>query len=231
MQLATSPRTAFLRDLRAEIMHNYPAGRVIIAVDGAEGSGTEAFADDLAAVYREAGTATARASMRDFHLPREKRHAHGRRDPGDYYARSFDYETLRRVLIDPFRMAGSTGFQTTAFDVGRDAPVVASWQTGPADMVLVLDGPFLLRPEIRTAYHVGVYLDVPLVLVYERLAATQGRDADPDAPSNARYVGGWRHYEQKVQPQYAADVVVGLTDPAHPRREHPQPACEVLPDA
>jgi uridine kinase len=225
MQLATTPRTAFLRDLRAEIVHNYPGGRVIVAIDGAEGSGTAEFADDLAAVYREAGTSTARASMRDFHLPRQRRHPGGRGDAGDYYERSFDYETLRRALIDPFRLGGSTGFQRRAFDARRDAPVVSEWQTGPADMVLVVDGPFLLRPEVRGAWHFSVLLDVPLTDVYARLSSSQGRDPDPEAPSNARYVGGWRRYGTEVEPQYLASAVVDLTDPAHPRRQFPDTGC------
>lgn len=225
MQLATTPRTAFLRELRAEIAHNYPAGRVIVAVDGAEGSGTAEFADDLAAVYREAGTATARASMRDFHLPRETRHLHGRADAGDYYERSFDYETLRRVLIGPFRLGGSTGFQTRAFDVRRNAPVLSEWQTGPADMALIIDGPFLVRPEVRGAWHFSVLIDVPLTEVYARLAASEGRDPDPDAPANGRYVGGWRRYGSEVEPQYLASAVVDLSDPDHPRREFPDTGC------
>jgi len=225
MELATTPRTTFLRDLRAEIVHNYPAGRVIVAVDGAEGSGTDEFADDLAAVFREAGTATARASMRDFHLPRETRHASGPADPGDYYLRSFDYETLRRVLIGPFQMAGSTGFQTTAFDVRRNAPVVSAWSTGPADLVLIVDGPFLLRPAIRGAWNYSVLLDVPLTEVYARLAAAQGRDPDPDAPSNARYVGGWRRYGAEEEPQFLASAVVDLSDQRNPRREYPDTGC------
>ncbi|WP_022901770.1 uridine kinase [Humibacter albus] len=225
MQLATTPRIAFLRELRAQIIRDYPRGRVVVAVDGAEGAGTAEFADDLAAVYREAGTDTARASMRDFHLPRATRHAHGTDDPRDYYERSFDYETLRRALIDPFRLGGSTGFQTTAFDVTRDAPVVTEWKTGPADMVLLVDGPFLLRPEIRGAWNFSVLLDVPLADAYARLAATQGRDPDPEARSNARYVGGWRRYGERNEPQYLASAVIDLSDPEHPQREYPDTGC------
>lgn len=225
MQLVTTPRVDFLRGLRKEIVHDYPAGRVTVAVDGAEGSGTGEFADDLAAVYREAGTATARASMRDFHLPRRTRHRNGPDDPVDYYERSFDYETLRRVLIDPFQLGGSTGFQTRAFDVSRDAPVVSEWTTGPADMVLIIDGPFLLRPQIRGALNYSVLIDVPLALVYARLAASQGRDPDPDAASNARYVGGWRRYGTQIEPHYLASAVVDLSDRDRPLREYPDAGC------
>jgi Panthothenate kinase len=225
MQLVTTPRVALQRALRAEIVHNYPGGRVMIAVDGATGSGTGQFADGLAAVFQEAGTATARASIEDFHRPRAERHEGVIDSAREYYERSFDYRTLRRVLIDPFRMAGSTGFQTDAFDVRRDAPTLSSWLTGPADLVLVVDGVFLNRPELSGSWNYSVYLDVPLVDAYARLAEASGRDPDPEAPSNARYVGGLARYDAEVSPSLKASAVIDNRDPEHPRRVFPDVGC------
>jgi uridine kinase len=225
MQLVTTPRVALLRRLRAEMTHNYPAGRVAIAVDGVPGSGTGEFADGLAAVFAEAGTATARASMEDFHRPRAERHQGDADQAREYYERSFDYRTLRRVLIDPFRMAGSAGFQTDAFDVRRDAPTVSSWRTGPADLVLVVDGVFLNRPELSGTWNYSVYLDVPLVQAYARLAETAGRDPDPDAASNSRYVGAFQRYESEVQPALKASAVIDNREPEHPTRVFPGVGC------
>jgi len=225
MQLVTTPAVAVQRDLRAEIVHNYPAGRVLVAVDGAPGAGTAEFADGMASVFAEAGWSTARASIEDFHRPRADRYADGRRSARGYYESSYDYRTLRRVLIDPFRMAGSAGFQTAAFDVRRDAPIVASWQTGPADIALFVDGIFLNRPELSGAWHYSVFLDVPLETAYARLSATARRDPDPRAEANARYVGGFQRYETEVQPRLAASAVVDNSDQEHPRRVFVDTGC------
>jgi len=218
MQLVSTPLVEFQRGLRGEIDHNYAHGRVVLAVDGMVGAGTAAFADELARVYAETGREAFRASMEDFHRPRAQRRQAGRDSADGYYRDSFDYGTFRRVLLDPFRMAGSTGFQTAAFDVKRDAPIVSSWQTAGADAVLIVDGPFLLRPDLRGAWNYSIYLDVAARLAYERLAIRDGRDPSPDADSNARYIGGWQSYLADAEPFFAASAVVDNTDQAHPRR-------------
>lgn len=218
MQLVSTPRVEFLRDLRREIDHNYAHGRVMVAVDGMTGSGTAEFAAGLASIYTEAGRRVFHASVEDFHTPRDERYRAGRQSAEGYYQDSFDYSTLRRTLLDPFRMAGSTGFQTVAFDVRRNAPVVASWHTADADAVLIIAGVFLLRPELRAAWNYTIHLDVPVSLAYERLAVTAGRDPNPDAPANLRYIGGQELYLAEVEPLLSASAVVDNSDPEHPRR-------------
>jgi uridine kinase len=218
MQLVTTPRIEFLRGLVREIGHNYAGGRVIVAVDGIAGSGTTEFGDELARVFEEAGRGAFRASIEGFHRPRTERYRLGRESPRGYYESSYDYRALRRALIDPFRMAGSTGFSTTAFDMKRDAPVVTSWLTGPADLVLIIDGVFLLRPELRAFWDFSIHLDVSLETAYERLAKSAGRDPDPAAPSNARYVGGQELYFAESAPLSSASAAIDNTDPSRPRR-------------
>lgn len=225
MELVTTDRIDFLRSLAGEFGHNYPRGRIVIAVDGPRGAGTRQFADGLAEVFRENGREAARASMEDFHAARSARARQGEDSPRGYYEDSYDYSTFRRVLIDPFRLGGSTGFQTKAFDLHRNAPVIASWLTGPADLVLIVDGVFLNRPEISGIWNASVYLDVDDATRYARLAASEGLDADPAAAANARYVGGQRLYQEQVAPQSAASAVVDNTDPEHPLRIFPDAGC------
>ncbi|MDQ1583587.1 MAG: uridine kinase [Microbacteriaceae bacterium] len=221
MQLPSTPRIEFLRGLVAEIAHNYGRGRVMIAVDGdsaagsrgAAGSGgahvtdagrenaagasagTASFADDLAAVFREAGHTAFRASIGDFHSSRAVRDAAGEESPESYYRDAFDYRTLRRVLIDPFRMAGSTGFQTSAFDERRDAPTQSRWLTAPADAVLIIDGVFLNRPELRDLWNFSILLD------------------DPSLPG-----GALAPYFADTDPRTRASAIVDNSDPDAPRR-------------
>src|SRR6187402_3605507 len=127
MRLPTTPTTTVWRGLRDEVRQHYRGGRVIVAVDGRDGAGKTVFADGLAAVFAEDGSAVFRASIDGFHRPRAERYARGRTSPEGFYLDSYNYSTFRRVLIDPFRDApqtsGSTGFQLAAFDVHRDAPV------------------------------------------------------------------------------------------------------------
>lgn len=219
MRLVTTPRVELLRELRAEILHNYRVGRVIVGVDGISGSGTAAFADDLAEVFREDGRAAFRASIDDFHRPREERYARGRASAEGYYLDSFDYSLFRRVLVEPFRLAGSAGFQLVGFDEQRNVGEEMRWVTGPKDAILIVDGAFLLRPELRGIWHYSILLDVPVAEAYRRLQTSIGADPRPDAASNARYVGGQKLYAADATPRAHASVVIDNADEAHPTRQ------------
>ena len=159
MELVTTPRIRFLRDLAGEILHNYGRGRTIVAIDGPVRSGKTEFGDDLAAVFRERGHPVFRASLEQFHRSRAEQEAFGPDTPDRYYGYGFDYSLLRRVLVEPFRMAGSTGFVTAAFDPTRDARIIPKWITGPPDATLIIDGRFADRPELRDLWDWSAVLE------------------------------------------------------------------------
>ncbi|GAA5033611.1 uridine kinase [Microbacterium fluvii] len=217
MRLPITPVTTLCRELRDEVRRSYRAGRIMLAVDGLDGAGKTTFADTFA----EAGVAVFRASIDDFHRPRAERYARGRTSPDGFYLDSYDYATFRRVLLEPFRDGAQTatiGFQLAAFDLARDAPVEAAWTTAPRDAVLIVDGIFLHRPELRGAWNWSLWLDVPMEEAYRRMALRDGSDPDPLAPSNDRYRLGQERYLREADPQVAASVIVDNSDPAHPRR-------------
>ncbi|MDO9394943.1 MAG: hypothetical protein Q7T71_00200 [Herbiconiux sp.] len=188
----------FADALAGEIRHNYRAGRVIVGVDGIEG--TAAFADELAAAFRRAGADTVRASLDDFQRPRDARLLRGEHSPEGWYFDRYDTSLLARVLLEPFRMGGSTGFQTTGFDAARDQPRESRWLTAPADAVLVLDGPFLQRPGMRGRLNFTAYLE--------------GRQFGLPA----EVVGADALYQAEAGPRFGANAIVDIADPGHPRR-------------
>ncbi|SDS45949.1 nucleoside/nucleotide kinase family protein [Microterricola viridarii] len=198
MELVLTPRVRFLRALGDEIMHNYGHGRTIVAIDGALQSGKTAFGDDLAAVLTERGHPVFRASLEWFHRSREEQAKFGDDTAERYYNYGFDYSLLRRVLVEPFRMGGSTGFVTKAFDPKRGIQVQPKWLTGPIDATLIIDGRFINRPELRGLWNYSIFLDS------EPLAGPEG-EAD-------------RIYFGEAHPRTQATAIVDNHDPAHPRR-------------
>lgn len=192
-------RRAVLDSIAEQLQHNYGRGRTIVAVDGAADAGRRTFADDLAEALRRRGLDVFRASMNDFLKPRAEREARGADSAAGRYEDSFDYSVLRRVLIEPFRMNGSTGFVTAAWDAVADRQIEPKWLTGPADALLVLDGPFLGRPELRGLWNASIWLDGP------------APDSDPVmAAAQALY--------EKTKSRDQATIVVDVTDPDSPRQ-------------
>lgn len=194
MELVATPRVTFLRELAQEILHNNGRGRVIIALDGPLRSGKSEFGDDLAAVFRERGHSVFRASLEYFHRTRAEQNAFGADTPERYFRYGFDYSVLRRVLLEPFRLAGSTGFVTAAFDPSSDMRIQPKWLTGPSDAALIIDGRFINRPELRALWNWSAYLDAP---VTDAADALYHRDDDPAS---------------------LATAVIDNSDRAHPRR-------------
>ena len=87
--------------------------------------------------------------LADFHRSRKEREQDGWFSPRAFYEESFDYSLFRRILIDPFRTAGSTGFVLAGFDEQRDQIIhQPKWITAGADALLVIDGLFLNRPDL-----------------------------------------------------------------------------------
>ena len=166
--------------LAAEIAHNYGRGRVVVAVDGA---GSSAFADDLALALELPDRPAFRASADDFRRPT------GERGPDDE-ALGLDLSLFRRVLIEPFRMAGSAGFVLDAYDAERDVATESRWTTAGQDAILIVDGRSLHRPELAGLWNYSLWLD--------------GGEGDEGAEDRAA--------------RSAAMAIVDLRDPEHPRR-------------
>ena len=199
--------------LAAEIVALYAGGRVVVAVDGMDGAGKTHFANDLAVALTATGRSVFRASIDDFHRSQAERHARGADSADGYYRDSFDYSTFRRVLLEPFRMGGSTAFVTASFDHVRDLPVQSKWRTGPKDAMLVLDGIFLNRPELAGLWNYSVWLDVTREIAEKRML-----DRDGPAENVERYRGGQDLYLSEVNPRTAASSIIDNSDFDHPRR-------------
>ncbi|WP_127793055.1 hypothetical protein [Agromyces sp. LHK192] len=159
MRLVTTPRVTALRGLADALAPRVGRGRMIVAVDGPLRSGKSAFADDLRDVFEEAGRTVFRARMEDFHRSREAQAAFGADTPERYYRYGFDESALRRVLVEPFRMGGSTAFVTRVFDPVRDAWVEPKWRSGPEDAILLIDGRFVLRERLAELWDVGLAIE------------------------------------------------------------------------
>jgi uridine kinase len=205
-------KIAVMDGLADSILRDHGKGRTLVAVDGIDGAGKRPFADDLAVSIGRGGHAVSRASVDAFHRPRAQRYARGEDSAEGYYLDSFDYEAFHRVLIEPFRLGGSAAFVTSFFDVARDVQVEPVWQTGPQDAVLVVDGAFLNRPELRGLWHWSAWLEVDPAQALRRMEALDG-----PAGLSPRYAGGQALYLADANPRARASVVVDNSDPDDPR--------------
>lgn len=157
-----------------------------------------------------------RSSVDGFHRPRADRWVRGRTSPEGYYRDSYDYDQLRSALLDPLGPGGDRSYQTQVFDWRTDSTVSVPAETAPESAVLVLDGIFLHRPELRACWDFSVFLRVGFGTSFARMAGRDGSPPDPADAANQRYLEGQRLYLAEATPDRYATVVVDNDDLARP---------------
>jgi uridine kinase len=218
MALQVLSKTELIASLAEEILHNYGKGRAIVAVDGLDGAGKTRFADALAAQLGVGHRAVFRASIDDFHQSRARRYARGRDSAEGFYLDSFDYTTFKRVLVEPFRTGSIGSFVLQGFDLKRDVPFQPKWSSGPEDALLVVDGIFLNRPELKGLWNYSIWLEVDPETATARVKARDAEEFEHDIANPERYVGGQKLYLEEAKPLEAATAIVDNNDFDHPKR-------------
>lgn len=212
----TGRRAEVLGELAARICATGTGRRVIVAIDGVDGAGKTVLARELAALIRPS-RAVARTSVDGFHRPAAERYAQGR-SAETFYADSYDHDALVEHLVRPFR--AGRAYAQAVFDVEADRPDTRLADPPGPDTVLLVDGIFLHRPELVALWDASLWVDVPLEIAIRRGNARFGPvgpdAADPDAPGNARYVGGQRLYMAACRPALRATWVLDNRELARP---------------
>lgn len=188
--------------------------RLLVAVDGPDAAGKTTLADAIAAALPDR---TVRASVDGFHRPAAERRARGALSPEGYYADSFDLPGLAHLLR---RFASGAADVTTAlFDHRADAPCVVTVEA-PRQAALVVDGVFLLRPELRPHWDLCVYLHVADDVILARaLRRDLGLFGDADTLRlhyAVRYLPAQARYRASHDPVGQAQLVVDTNDPVRP---------------
>ena len=181
----------------------HPERIVRIGIDGVDGAGKTTLADALAPLVSERGRPVIRASVDDFHHPQAIRYARGRYSPDGYYLDSYDYDAFRELLLDPLSPNGSGRFIARRFDHRAEKRFAPDLQQAAPASVLIVDGIFLHRPELRSYWDLSVFLKVDFEISLPRGAQRDPAldSADPAAPLNQRYVAGQQRYLDECAPE------------------------------
>jgi len=211
-----TPRQTLLQSVADRILETPSAFVLRVAIDGVDGAGKTTFADELAEVLGASGREVIRASVDGFHHPKEVRYRLGRGSPEGFYRDSYDYGAFKRVLLDPLSPSGSGRYRTAVHDVEAEKPVEVPERRAEPGAVLLLDGIFLHRPELRGYWDVSVWLEVAFGVSVPRMAARDGSSPDPHAPEHRRYVEGQKLYLLEATPQRHATLVIDNNDLGRP---------------
>ena len=169
--------------------------RVVVAVDGLDGSGKSRFAAALADALSADGRPASLLHVDDFRRPTDFSQLASEAESALYYERYFDF--------------------------GAVGDALSAWAQGPADgAVLVLEGVMLLRAPLPAGAAL-IVLEVSAAEARRRiLARDQAKGRTPEEISgriDRRYFPAQARYRAACDPSRLADVVIDNEDWAHPR--------------
>jgi uridine kinase len=196
-----------------------------VAIDGIDASGKTHLAKELAELLVAQGRKVITASLDGFHHPRQIRYRLGSLSPEGYYQDSFDYDALLSELLLPLGPGGNRRCRTRIHDIQTESPVQERYMQVPADAILLVDGIFLLRPELIDIWDFRIFVnidfDTSLQRAMQRDLRILGSVESVRQRYLERYIPAQRLYLESVNPQTLAHVVVDNRLPLNPQMSFP----------
>ena len=212
----SSERLVVLGDIAARIGTISLGHPLRIAIDGRTAAGKTTLSDELADLIDRRGRPIIRASIDGFHRPKVERYARGRYSAEGYYYNARDHTAIMRLLLVPLGPSGSRVYRTTSFDLEKDEPIVQEPLCAPDDAVLIFDGAFLQRPELRDGWDLTIFVKTSAEIAEQRVGVRDAaRSGVPDASRKLymeRYRAAFELYEDLCAPEDIADVVLTNDD-------------------
>jgi len=193
-----------------------------VAIDGRSAAGKTTLADELAEAVRARAREVIRASIDDFHLPGHKyRSRLGGWTPRSYYEEGYDYDAFRELLLRPLGPGGSRRCRTGLFDAFHNTWLPEEWQTVGDRTVAIVDGVFLLRPDLAGNWDYVIWLEIDMETMVERARRRDVAWVGSEQVVEERYRKHWipthERYERLDDPQAFAHAIVDNREPGKPR--------------
>lgn len=194
---------------------------VRVAVDGRTASGKTTLADELATLLVGQGRNVIRTSIDGFHRPRVERYARGRHSAEGYYHDARDLPTIVALLLAPLGPNGDRRYRTASFDLDADQPLAQEAQTAGTDAILIVDGTFLQRPELRDHWDVALFVRTSAETAQARGLGRDASRLDGEAAAldlyAKRYRPAYALYERLAEPEVRCDAIIDNDNFAQPR--------------
>lgn len=192
-----------------------------VAIDGPPAAGKTRLGDELGERLQLAGRPVIRTSADRFMFQRAMRYRQGVDSALGCYEDSFNYEALRRELLDPLGPAGDRVFRDAIYDWDADAEDALAQAVACPDAVLVVDGVFLQRPQLRGCWDFVVYVTAEDETLFARARVRDSRRLtsgdEAQRRFEQRYLPAQELYRAQARPVEKADVVVDNDELGHPR--------------
>ena len=189
---------------------------LLVSIDGVDTSGKTTLSRSLAEYLNKRGHSTIQASIDGFHNPAEKRYRLGSKSPEGYYRDSFDYDSLKNYLIEPLKNRMNMEYRTAVYDFKVESKVLHEPKKATNDSILLMEGVFLLRPELIRYWDYSIFLHVDFAQVISRAKVRDqylfGAEEEIENRYRNKYIPGQQMYLRESNPFANASIVIDNND-------------------
>ncbi|GFF30202.1 uridine-cytidine kinase B [Aspergillus udagawae] len=202
--MASAQRAAALEELASLILGINQSSPTRVAIDGRTASGKTTLADELSKILSVKGRNVIRTSIDGFHRPKIERYARGRFSAEGYYYDARDLQAINTLLLSPLGPGGDRRYRTASFDLDKDEPIEQRPHLAANNAILLVDGTFLQRPELRDGWDLTIFVETS-----EQVSEQRGIHRD------ASHLGGLEAARQLYAMRYrpAFNIYDGLCQP------------------
>jgi uridine kinase len=194
---------------------------LLVSVDGVDTSGKTTLSRCLAEYLNKRGHSTIQASIDGFHNPTEKRYMLGSKSPEGYYKNSFDYNSLKSCLLEPLKNDLNREYYTAVYDIKSESKVYQEPRTATKESILVMEGVFLLRPELIRYWDYSIFLHIDFEQVILRAKDRDqylfGSEEEIENRYRNKYIPGQQMYLRESNPFSNASLMIDNNDFNNPK--------------
>ncbi|MFD9478709.1 MULTISPECIES: hypothetical protein [Streptomyces] len=195
-----------------------PERPLVVGITGMDTSGKSQLATALAAEMGRRGAANQLVRIDDFHHSQAHRYRPDLPQPEQYYKNSIDFARAAAQVLTPIREKGCLKTELTLLDLRTDTPTLRRSYHVDAHTIVLVEGVFLFRPEVRELIDLFVFLDVreDVVLARGRLRDVPTQGEQVMHKYRHKYLPAQRRYLVEHPPVDHAEVIVDNSDWAAP---------------
>lgn len=183
---------------------------VIVGIDGLGGAGKSTVSELLLARLKSDGHNVILLHIDDFIHTRAVRYNSDFAQWECYYNLQWRYDYLIREVLAPVRSSGEVVRDIELYDKDTDTYFYEHIDI-PEGSIVIIEGIFLQRPEIRDLFDFMIYIDIPEETRLSRVLRRDGYIGNEDdirEKYENRYFPAEQHYVSTCSPQLNADFIV-----------------------
>lgn len=187
-----------------------PSRTLIVGIDGLGGAGKSTISEEIYKLLSEENYNITLLHIDDFIHPRAVRYNDNYAEWECYYDLQWNYDYLMNEVVNSIKKGADFNTKVELYDKDNDTYFLSETNV-PVGSIVIIEGVFLQRQELKGAFDYMIYIDIPEEIRLNRVLERDGYIGDKEqikAKYDNRYFPAEHHYIEICSPSENADYII-----------------------